>query len=58
MGFIWDVVKGFTKIAVNVHTLGAFDTPVFEDDESHLRAQDCLVAVLVLIVIAVVVALF
>lgn len=39
MGFVWDVVKGLTKMAVNIHTVGAFDTPIFEDDESDGRIK-------------------
>src|ERR1700722_9785863 len=34
MGFIWDVVKGLTKTVVNVHSLGASDVPIFEDEEA------------------------
>jgi hypothetical protein len=33
MGFIWDIVKGLTKTAVNIQTVGAFDVAAFDDDE-------------------------
>jgi hypothetical protein len=33
MGFLWDVVRDIAKMAVNVHTLGAFDVRACDEDE-------------------------
>jgi len=39
MGFIWDTVKGITKTAINLQSLGAFDVAIIGDEEEQSATQ-------------------